>query len=208
MDFNTTLELIIKDLNEAVQIIDNFKSYPDVPELHIEIAKAKCKISADLIALLKKTETTAITVPPEDEKNIEKDILTIETDNQPEPEEKQEECVSEIEIIPSAEEVVKTQAKPSSIIADNFNALSERLNEHQHINSMHSAIGLNDRFLLIREIFNGDKDKYEQTITALEAATSMDDAREIISACANPDDENEAMDLLIDLVKRKLNPNE
>ena len=227
MDFNTTLELIIKDLNDACKIIDDFKSYPGVPELHVEFTKAKCKNSADIIALLKKYENLTPKSVPEDEKLTEKEILTIEETIVEEDEtvEKQPtEDVKEIEVEPSVEKHVKTQQKTSSIIADNFIDMSDRINEQlgnrkskddvteiiksKPISSLHNAIGLNDRFLLIRELFDGDKGKYEQVIAQLEETASIEDAKTIISECSNLDNENEALVLLIDLVKRKLNPDE
>ena len=78
MDFNATIDLIIKDLNDAYKIIDDFKSYNSVPELHIELAKAKCKSSAEIIALLKKSENITPKPQPENKKFVEDDILTIE----------------------------------------------------------------------------------------------------------------------------------
>jgi hypothetical protein len=229
MDFNTTLELIIKDLNDTCKIIDNFKSYQGVPELHVELAKAKCKSAAEIIALLKKSEqeqsetrqsqTTAKKPLPED-KFIEEDILIIEKTVVEEKEidvktiepEKQptEESIEKVEANTAAENAVKTQQKPSSIIADNFAGMSARINEQQskHIDSLSSAIGLNDKFLLIREIFNGDNNKYEQTIAKLEVTASMADAKTIISEYADPDNDDEAMVLLIGLIKRKLSPDE
>jgi len=56
MDFNATIDLIIKDLQEAREIIDDLKKYQGVPVLQVELAKAKCKSAAEVIALLKKTE--------------------------------------------------------------------------------------------------------------------------------------------------------
>jgi len=229
MDFNAAIELIIKDLNDACKIIDDFKSYPSVPELHIEFAKAKCKSSAEIIALLKKNENIAPKPQPENKKFAEEDILTIEktvVEEKEIPEEPKkiavkqlvEESVKEVEVKPLTEKV----QKPSSIIADNFAEMPVRINEQignrrskddvteiiksKHISSLRSAIGLNDSFLLIREIFNGDKGKYEQAITKLEEVASIADAKAIISEYSNPEDENEALVLLLDLVKRKLNP--
>jgi len=227
MDFNAAIELIIKDLNDACKIIDDFKSYPSVPELHVEFAKAKCKSSAEIIALLKKSEIAAKKTSPEENKNMEKELLTIEktvVEEEKVPEkivkavEKQstEEYVKEVKAKPLTEKV----QKPSSIIADNF-AEPARINEKlgnrnskedvteilksKPINSLRSAIGLNDKFLMMREIFNGDKDKYEKTIAKLEDVASIADAKAIISEYSNPDYENEALVLLLDLVKRKLN---
>jgi hypothetical protein len=235
MDFNAAIELIIKDLNDACKIIDDFKSYQGVPELHIEFAKAKCKSSADIIALLKKCETTVIKPLPEDKKFSEKEILTIEETVVEEKiipvktiktAEKQspEKSVKEIETKQPTEKIIKTQQKSSSIIADNFADMPARINERlgnreskddvteiiksKPISSLGNEIGLNDSFFLIREIFDGDKGKYEQAISKLEEAAAISDAKAIISEYSNPDDDNEAMALLLDLIKRKLNPNE
>jgi hypothetical protein len=42
MDFKATVDLIIKDLDEAREIIDDLKNYPGVPHLQVELAKSKC----------------------------------------------------------------------------------------------------------------------------------------------------------------------
>ena len=53
MDLNSTIDIIIKDLNDVREIIDDLKKYPGVPELQIELAKSKCKSSSEVIALFK-----------------------------------------------------------------------------------------------------------------------------------------------------------
>ena len=53
MDFNATIDLIIKDLREASDIIDDLKKYPGVPHLQVELAKSKCRSAGEVIALLK-----------------------------------------------------------------------------------------------------------------------------------------------------------
>jgi hypothetical protein len=72
MDFNAMVDLIIKDLKDAGEIIDDLKNYPGVPVLQVELAKSKCKNAAEVIALLKglqniyppaKNETTADIMP-------------------------------------------------------------------------------------------------------------------------------------------------
>lgn len=53
MDLNAAIDLIIRELNEAREIIDDLKNYPDVPALEIELAKSKIKSAGDAIAHLK-----------------------------------------------------------------------------------------------------------------------------------------------------------
>ena len=78
----------------------------------------------------------------------------------------------------------------------------------KHINSLTEAIGINDRFLFIREIFNGNKDTYSQAVTRLENATSITDAKAVIMSYTGDNIENKAVKQLLDLVKRKLPSNE
>ena len=74
----------------------------------------------------------------------------------------------------------------SSILADKFSHLSGTFNEQlgtmkgdddiadilktKHLSSLLEAIGLNDKFLFIREIFNGNQNAYNQAISRLESA--------------------------------------
>jgi hypothetical protein len=236
MEFNATIDLIIKDLNDACQIIDDLRNYPGVPEIQVELAKAKCKSAGDVIALLKSikqepvvhkiekvlnpsikevTMTEPIQTPPAEEK---KPAAKPPRSKQP-PEERDNK--TEKRIIPS--ETEKT-LQASSIIADKFTGKSSSINE-QHgtfkgddditeiiklkpIKSLKAAIGVNDRFLFIREIFNGDKEAYDHAIAKLEESSSTDDARAIIMSYTGSSEENEAVKELMDLVKRKHIPNE
>ena len=66
MDLNSTIDIIIRDLNEAREIIDDLKKYPGVPELQVELAKSKCKSASEIIALFKTLQ--AKTVSPDQEK--------------------------------------------------------------------------------------------------------------------------------------------
>jgi len=60
MDFNATVDLIIKDLEEAREIIDDLRNYPGVPLIQIEMAKSKCKSAGEIIALLYHTATITL----------------------------------------------------------------------------------------------------------------------------------------------------
>ena len=80
--------------------------------------------------------------------------------------------------VPEKEDSGKSRKKVSEspILADRFSHLSNRFNEQlgeqkgeddmseimktKPLTSLSEAIGINDRFLFIREIFNGNKDAY------------------------------------------------
>ena len=242
MEFNATIDLIIKDLDDACRIIDDLKSYPGVPELQIELAKAKCKSAGAVIALLKniKQQTVSTKTEKVEEPEVKEiagvkskpseSLLTIE---QPAIAEEKKQPVKTIDKkedsqkSPEREMATKKaeQPKPGSpIIADKFSNMSARINEQlasrkgdedlteriksKHIHSLKEAIGVNDRFYFIREIFNGDKESYDQAIARLEEVNSESDVKAVISGYTGSDTESEAVNQLIDIVKRKLSPDE
>ena len=211
MDFNATIDLIIRDLEEAGEIIDDLKKYPGVPVLQVELAKSKCKSAGGVIALLK-TINESESPKPEARIAFGKPSAT-EGSPKPGPE------------IPKPriekDEPDKKVKKPSesAIIADTFihlpGSLNEQMGSHnadgdisqrlktKPISSLKEAIGINDRFLFIREIFNNNKDAYAQAISRLEHAESLCDASAIIMSYTGDGNENEAVKQLLDVVKRK-----
>jgi hypothetical protein len=222
MDFNATIDLIIKDLQEAREIIDDLKKYQGVPALQVELAKAKCKSAAEVIALLKEERPKTEDRRPETE------------DGSPETEDRRPESEAASPVPqalcsePRAPEIktdhhVKKTIE-SGTIGDSFSHLSSRFNEQlgnrktdddlsgmlktKPITSLKEAIGINDRFLFIREIFDGNKEAYTQAISKLENSASISDAQAVITGYTGNSDENEAVKQLLDLVKRKLPSNE
>ncbi len=241
MEFNATIDLIIKDLDDACRIIDDLKSYEGVPELQIELAKAKCKSAGAVIALLKNikqqpssviTEKTEKPEVKEIQVTKSKPAETLLTIEPPPLEEKKESAKTtdnpeETNKSPIKETVTKKAESPKTgapIIADKFSNMSARINEQlsarkgdedvteriksKHIHSLKEAIGVNDRFYFIREIFNGDKDLYDQAVTRLENVKSESEVKEVISGYSGIDAESEAFNQLLNIVKRKLSPDE
>lgn len=230
MDFNATIDLIIKDLDEARKIIDDLKKYPGVPALQVELAKAKCKSAGEVIAMLK--EINGITEPEK--------VIPVQQDKEEKKVIKQEIIkplvIEKQQIIP-VEEIIKDEPPKSetvsehpkkhddsTILADSFSHLSNRVNEQlghhrrdddvssqmnaKPITNLAEAIGLNDKFLFMKEIFKGDKEAYSQAIARLESSSSIADARAVVMSYTGNNDDNEALRKLIDLVKRKLPSNE
>jgi len=199
MDFNSTVDLIIKDLNEARSIIDDLKNYPGVPALQVELAKSKCKSASELIALLKNLRDATST-----ETGIEKP----EAGNPS----------------PVIAEQPSGRAIESSIFADTFTHLPDSLNEKlgslrndddvsdilktRKLTNLSEAIGVNDKFLFIRELFNGNPESYNKAISSLEETKNLADAKAVIMSYSGDNKETDAVRQLLDLVKRKFFGNE
>ena len=235
MDFNSTIDLIIKDLNEASEIIDDLKKYPGVPALQVELAKSKCRSAGDVIALLK---SIGDTIPSEKTPIPEKDILQtrdervteaqqVRVDMLPEEKKKVSDPVANLnQPIEKSAESKEPQKKTTEnfILADKFSHtsdlydkqsesikaakdLSDHLKAKQMV-SLSDAIGLSDKFLFIGEIFDGNKEAYAQAISRLDKAENLQDAMAIIMSYTGANNENEAVMQLIELVKLKLPSNE
>jgi hypothetical protein len=204
MDFNATIDLIIKDLNAASEIIDDLKKYPGVPALQVELAKSKCRSAGDVIALLKSLGDIA---PVKNEGIVEKIV------------EKTEEKGKDPEI-------VKTEIKSTETftLADKFSSSTDLYEEQtatrkverdlsdqlkvKSITSLSEVIGISDKFLFMGEIFDGNKDAYAQAISRLDKAENLEDAMAIIMSYTEQNSENEAVAQLLELVKLKLSANE
>jgi hypothetical protein len=127
---------------------------------------------------------------------------------------KQEEAVQET-VAPSKS---KTQDEPATL-ADKFKGEKKFINERladngkrqdlssklqsKPIREISTSLGLNDRFKLINELFNGDKESYQKTINILDNAGNFNEAFSYISTSYDWDMEDEAVQLLLDLVRRK-----
>lgn len=201
MDFKSTIDLIIKDLNEASEIIDDLKKYPGVPALQVELAKSKCRSAGEVIALLKNLSDFAPVKHETSEKQITTPPPPAQVEKKVEPKEPEK----------------KAQSVP--IVADKFGHIPDNYKENpavskpkhlkgKPVNSLSEAIGINDRFLFIREIFDGNKDVYSQAIAKLDKAQNLEDAMAIIMSYTGEKPENEAVIQLLDIVRLKLPDNE
>jgi hypothetical protein len=106
----------------------------------------------------------------------------------------------------------------STIIADTF-GLTDRINEKmgslredddvseiiksKPLINLSDAIGVNDKFLFIRELFGGNPESYNQAISRLDNAENIEDARAVIMSYSGDNKETDAIRQLLDLVKRK-----
>lgn len=226
MDFNTTIDIILKDLREVREIIDDLRKYPGLPLLQVELAKSKCRSAEEVIALLKTLVpaiTESVTAPvettpvePVPEKPVTHIVTIVEEAGQ--------KHITETEI-PENRTVQKTEVtelkSSSRIMADNFAGssgtisdkfvsankgedLASKIKKSKHISDLSDAIGISDKFLFINDIFKGNKSEYEQAIEKLNRAGNIPDARAIIMSYTGENEENEVVLQLLEIVKRKL----
>ncbi len=71
------------------------------------------------------------------------------------------------------------------------------------IQNIGTALGLNDRFKLINDLFQGDKESFQNTIRILDGASNFNEAFSYITSSFDWDMEEDSVQLLLDLVRRK-----
>lgn len=97
---------------------------------------------------------------------------------------KQDENIVDATAIQSEVFVTKNDDEPEKINsspAENpFEVISRETNEGKFetrpLKSIRDGIGINDRFLFIRELFHNNSEKYDQTLATLDELTSIEDA--------------------------------
>lgn len=99
---------------------------------------------------------------------------------------------------------VKTKAATRPIAAEN--TVAERL-RRTPIEDLRKAIGLNQKFQFINDLFQGDSTRYNLLIDEVNSAPSLDDAHALLSASNDrlsaPDDEDKVAQTLLQLVERR-----
>jgi len=71
------------------------------------------------------------------------------------------------------------------------------------LSSIFSGIGLNDKFLYIRELFNGDNALYSNTVKYLDTTYSLEDALNFIRQHFDWDDKDKTVQNFLNLVHRR-----
>jgi hypothetical protein len=82
------------------------------------------------------------------------------------------------------------------------NDLSSKM-QSKPIQDLSKAIGLNDRFLFIRELFNGNKDAYYEAIQIINEMPNYEEAEQYIRERFNWDEDQPEVIRFMDLVRRR-----
>ncbi len=81
--------------------------------------------------------------------------------------------------------------------------MASELRRSEPVTDLRKAIGLNDRFLLIRDLFGGDGDAYEQAIEALNGCGDFDDCMIFIAEHYAWNPNSDGAKLMMELLERK-----
>ncbi len=81
---------------------------------------------------------------------------------------------------------------------------TSQIGRREPVTDLRQAIGINDKFLLIRDLFGGDAESYEAAIAALNAFDDLDDCLIHIAEHYAWNPNSDGAKLLMELIERKL----
>ena len=120
------------------------------------------------------------------------------------------EAVPVVETTPVAEPIVSAPQR----LCDSFGGVKTLADQmakdgspttpFNRITELRQAIGLNDKFLMIRDLFGGDAARYEATIDTLDEFEDLDECIIYIVENFRWNPDSEAAKLLVSLIERKL----
>jgi hypothetical protein len=233
MDYKHTIDILSENIKELDEIVSGFKALERIPELDLDLVLDKTRNLYEVLLLLKKSVIThhpenevpknkTETASPSEHELLSKedktekastedtDMIELETSRPKE---------SKLPAGDSDEKKDKPDEAPK-ILSDRFKKQTTLLNEEitqakpvynissrlqtKPISNIQNAIGLNDKFLFINELFDGDADKYNATIETLNNATNFNEAYNFLVENFQWDMDSELVQKILDLIRRKL----
>ncbi len=158
-----------------------------------------------------KVEQTTQEIPNEEEKplvekvEIKEAISTTtrtEITETPAPEPKKEEVKEDIGKT-LGESLVGEKKSVNDLIANNKESKRQQTLMGKPIADLTKSLGLNDRFMFQRELFEGNADVMKQTLLQLNEMPDFNSAQSFISSNFNWDNEQEATQAFYSYIKRK-----
>ncbi|WP_455586524.1 hypothetical protein [Bacteroides sp.] len=197
----TNIEL---DIQELKYLMDAFSREPNAP-LRELLKRNILQMSGRLDQLLLELDVVEksakeLLKPVQIEKEAETEPIEIEETTSVEVETHSPMMESQTQIIESRppieiqiKEVVQLSSAP---------ILGERI---RPVTDLRRSISLNDSFRFSRELFNGDSEQMNRAIEQISEMSSLDAAVAFLLSKTNVDEENEAMNDMIELLKKYFN---
>jgi hypothetical protein len=221
MEIKHTIEILTKDIQDIEKLVGNLQNYKDGSAIELDLALSKMRNVYEILTMIKEDRLNEFLHPVRDQ------IPEPEPEPIPEPEpepipEPEPEPIPEPEPEPIPEPEPEPAPHPpksrdARIVADKF-ATESSINENmagqretdmeskvigQSIDSISRNIGINDRFLIIRELFSGNSEEFGNLVSKLDGADNYQIAIGILNDQFADSVDHDGVGILAGLVKRK-----
>ncbi len=231
MSYRHTLEAAIEGIHDIEELLTQFSRQESIAAIEMDLTLQKMRNIYELLLMMKEKQPV-MDVNPSIEKDHEpvKKVIRPAEAEFPEVSDlkaavevkeiviKKEDIPDEVPqtIVPPKERRRQAE-KPGQTLADQFLSkptLHESLHQNNRkdepyfthnkpITDLAAAIGINDRFTFIHELFGNDKNLYDNTLITLNQAPSFNDAYNYMIHNFDWDMNSEPVQLLLDMVRRK-----
>jgi hypothetical protein len=207
MSYKNTIDAIYSSLTEIQNLLLQFEEKDELPRIEIDLAMSKLRNVYDLLLLLK-DEATGDTAEIESTKE-DRQIEPYEPRNIEKTEEPQ----------PPRTSLHMSQGEKAKTVSDNYKSETGSLNDSfsgnksdqdlmahlksKPIGNLSSAIGINDKYEFIRELFSGNATLYENTLLELDDCKNFNDAYNYLIQNFNWNMDHEAVQRILELIRRK-----
>ena len=231
MEIRHTIEILVKDIQDIEKLVAGLQNSPRWPAIEMDLALSKLRNVYEVLTMIRDDRHQAASatglarpasgpghVPPapeatqpEPEPQPER-IPPASQATQPEPGSGTEQPAGG-----GADSGKMDSGRVAAILAEKFSreaSINENL-ANQRSTSMESRlagkpidniarnIGINDRFLIIRELFDGNSEEYSRLIRNLDEAGDYDRALDLIREYFRASMEHEGVAILVSLAKRR-----
>lgn len=219
MEIKYTIEILTKDIQDIEKLVGNLQNSPEGSALELDLALSKLRNVYDILTMIKTDMLLARNQQPSQSVSQAAADPLPQEGNLSGAKEKneviqQEPADVENEAIP---DTTVREKKETGILAEKFHSESS-INENlagtraadtesaligEPIDNISRNIGINDRFLIIRELFNGDGEGFNTLVGNLDSAGNYQEAVKFIEESFSNSLEHEGVGILMGLVKRR-----
>jgi len=228
MEIKHTLEILTKDIQDIEKLVGNLQNSPEGSSIEMDLALSKLRNVYEILTMIREDRLQLRRepqpplrdepIPQKEGKSREEESEQRAVTERPEPIRRQ--AGPGREEASTGHEAGKKEAeskKEAAILAEKFSTESS-INENmatrrgddmdsklkgQPIDNISRNIGINDRFFIIRELFDGDSSGFRSLVDQLDGASSFDDAYQIIGERFPDQMDHEGVHILVQLAKRR-----
>jgi len=216
MELKYTIEILTKDIQDIENLVGDLQNSPEGSALELDLALSKLRnvydmltvIKADMLLARAQPSTKGASQPvidpvPEETAEV-KNVATQDA----EVKEKKIEAEKNVEFEKKTEtgilaEKFRAESSINENLAGRRKADSDSSLRGEPIDNISRNIGINDRFLIIRELFNGDGDGFNSLVKNLDSAGNYQDAVRFIEESFSDSLEHDGVGILMSLTKRR-----
>ncbi len=221
MEIKYTIEILTKDIQDIEKLVGNLRNSKEDSAIELDLALSKLRNVYEILTMIKADRLHELISDKQVQKQPSAESAPSEKPEpaaiqEPEPEpEPAPVAKSEPEPAPAGES--KSEPADSSILAEKFStesSINENLAEKrgndidtkllgQPIDNISRNIGINDRFFIIRELFEGDSDQFSNLVSRLDNAENYQVATGILEKQFAEAMDHEGVEILTGLIKRR-----